>query len=513
MERLAQRAHPRGRITIGAKELDQVALQVGGAMDPVNGGMRGAPKFPNAALYELMWRAGLRTGEARFSDAITHTLERICEGGIYDHLGGGFSRYSVDEKWLVPHFEKMLYDNAQLVDLLPLAYAYTGNALFRERAKETVIWLAQEMTIWEGAFCSSLDADSEGEEGKFYVWSRREIEDALGADDATFFAEHYDVTDGGNFEGHNILNRLQRRERSAGDEARLAALRGKLMGVRSARVRPGLDDKILADWNGEMIAALVNAGTMFGEPSWLDRARRAFEFIASDMTRGDRLGHSWRAGKLLFPGLASDFAQMIRAALALHEATGQAHYLDRALAWQGAFDRHYANPDNGGYFLTADDAEGLVVRPASTSDDATPNPNAIAAQNLIRLAALTGDHAWREKADRLFDGVLAAASDNLFSHAALLNALDLRLNAIEIVVTGADHQRFAEAALKLPHLNRIVLRAPSANALPASHPAQAKIAIGAGSAAFVCVGERCSLPVTEPERIAEAAAAMRGSGA
>ena len=193
------------------------------------------------------------------------------------------------------------------------------------------------------------------------------------------------------------------------------------------------------------------------------------------MTKGDRLGHSWRAGRLLYPGLASDFAQMIRAALALYEATGQGDYLERALAWQRAFDAHYANPDNGGYFLTADDAEGLVVRPSSTSDDATPNPNGIAAQNLVRLAALTGDHAWRDKADRLFDGVLAGAQDNLFSHASLLNALDMRLNAAEIVVTGPDHQRFAEAALKLPHLNRIVLRAPVGRRV-------AGVASGAGQA-------------------------------
>jgi uncharacterized protein YyaL (SSP411 family) len=376
------------------------------------------------------------------------------------------------------------------------------------------------MTIWEGAFCASLDADSEGEEGKFYVWSRKEIEQTLGAEDAAFFAQHYDVTDGGNFEGHNILNRLQRphpnppppagegREGDA-DEARLSELRAKLLAVRSTRVRPGLDDKILADWNGEMIVALVHAGTAFGEPSWLDRARRAFEFIGSDMTKGDRLGHSWRAGRLLYPGLASDFAQMIRAALALYEATGRADYLDRALAWQRAFDRHYANPDNGGYFLTADDAEGLVVRPASTSDDATPNPNGIAAQNLVRLAALTGDHAWREQADRLFDGVLAAAQEHLFMHASLLNALDLRLNAAEIVVTGPDHERFAAAALKLPHLDRIVLRAPSADALPAAHPAQAKLAAVNGSAAFVCVGERCSLPVSEPDKIADVVSSMQ----
>jgi uncharacterized protein YyaL (SSP411 family) len=291
-------------------------------------------------------------------------------------------------------------------------------------------------------------------------------------------------------------------------------LRDQLLMLRSKRVRPGLDDKVLADWNGLMIAALANAGTMLDEPAWVEMAARAFAFIVRSMTKGDRpdierLGHSWREGRLLYPGLASDFANMIRAALSLYEATGQGAYLEQALAWQRAFDVHYANPGNGGYFLTAADAEGLVVRPASTSDDATPNPNSIAAQNLVRLAALTGDPAWRERADRLFDGVLAGGADQLLQHAELLNALDLRLHAAEIVVTGPDHARFAAAALKLPYLNRVILRAPDAGALPASHPAQAKIAAAAGSAAFVCVGQICSLPVTDPDKIADAVTAMR----
>jgi uncharacterized protein YyaL (SSP411 family) len=258
-----------------------------------------------------------------------------------------------------------------------------------------------------------------------------------------------------------------------------------------------------------MIAALANAGTMLAEPSWVAMAAGAFDFIVRSMTRGDRLGHSWREGRLLYPGLASDFANMIRAALALYEATGQGGFLERALAWQRTLDENYAHSGNGGYYLTASDAEGLVVRPASTSDDATPNPNSIAAQNLVRLAALTGDAKWREQADRLFDGILAGSADHLFQHAALLNALDLRLHAAEIVVTGPEHERFAAAALKLPFVNRIVLRAPSAGVLPADHPAQAKIAAGPGSAAFVCVGETCSLPVTDPDRIAEVAGGMR----
>jgi uncharacterized protein YyaL (SSP411 family) len=511
MERLAERARPAGKVTIGTRELDQLARQIGGAFDPVHGGLRGAPKFPNAALYELMWRAGLRNSGELFFTAIEHTLERICEGGIYDHLGGGFSRYSVDERWLVPHFEKMLYDNAQLLELLALTYQRSGNSLFRQRARETVDWLAREMTTPEGVFSASLDADSEGEEGKFYVWGYQEILHHLGIEDGEFLARHYDVKPAGNFEGHNILNRLGRLPRSAEDETRLAGLRQKLLAVRAQRIRPGLDDKVLADWNGMMIAALANAGVMLVEPDWIARAARAFDFIVNSMTKSGRLGHSWRDGRLLFPGLASDFANMIRAALALYEATGEARYLERALAWQQALDAHYANAETNGYYLTAADAEGLVVRPAATSDDATPNPNAIAAQNLVRLAALTGDPKWRTQADRLFDAVLALATDNLFGHAALLNALDLRLNAAEIVVTGSDHQRLVEAALKLPFLNRIVLRAPSASALPASHPAQAKVAATADSAAFVCVGETCSLPVTAPDKIVDAIKSMRAA--
>jgi uncharacterized protein YyaL (SSP411 family) len=409
----------------------------------------------------------------------------------------------------------MLYDNAQLLELLALAFARSRHSLLRARARETVAWLAREMTTPHGAFCASLDADSEGEEGKFYVWSHEEILRLLGVEDATFFAETYGVTPAGNFEGHNILNLLNDLPRSMGrskeDEARLAGLRQKLLAARDQRVRPGLDDKVLADWNGLMIAALANAGSLLDEPAWVAMAARAFAFIATEMTRENRLGHSWREGRLLYPGLASDFAAMIKAALALHEATGERAYLDRALAWQRAFDRHYGDPQTGGYVLTAEDAEGLVVRPSSTLDEATPNPNAVAAQNLVRLAVLAGDDAWRKAADRLFDGILPIAAENLFGHAALLNALDLRLRAAEIVIVGADTEPLVGAALALPFLDRILLRAPSAQALAPTHPARAKLAAAPAGAAFVCAGETCSLPVTEPSGLAAAVATLRHS--
>ena len=513
MQRLARDAHKAGTATIGIAELNSAAQQLGGIIDPVNGGTRGAPKFPQAALFELLWRAGLRTGQARYFGAVDITLHHICEGGIYDHLGGGFSRYSVDERWLVPHFEKMLYDNAQMLVLLAIAHRRLGKPLYRQRARETVAWLAREMTTGEGAFCASLDADSEGEEGKFYIWSYDDVISALGADDGAFFARHYDVTPAGNFEGHNILNRLKPMSRSAEDETRLAPMRAKLLAVRDTRVRPGLDDKVLADWNGLMITALADASLMLAEPSWLAAAERAFAFVARAMTRGDRLGHSWRQGQLKFPGLASDFAAMIRAALALHEVTGRPDYLQQAVAWQRALDRDYADADTGTYYLTAADAEGLVIRPAATADEATPNHNAVAAQNLIRLALLTGDDGSREKADRLIAAIAPATVDNLYMHMALLNAVDLRLRAAEIVVTGEGAR--AEALLNVARasasLDRIVLHARSAAALPPSHPAQQQVRAASEPSAFICVGETCSLPVTDPAGLAASLDAARQS--
>ena len=515
MQRLEAQARPAGRVVIGNAELDRVANHIVDAFDSLHGGLKGAPKFPQAAIFEMLWRAGLRTPATDSASnphlqAITNTLDNICEGGIYDHLGGGFSRYSVDERWLVPHFEKMLYDNAHLLELLALAYTETQDPLYKQRAHETVGWLAREMTTPEGAFSASLDADSEGEEGKFYVWSLAEIRDVLG-DDADFFAAQYGVSEGGNFEGHNILNRLhalpRSNDRSTDDhEHRLLPLRAKLLADREKRVRPGLDDKVLADWNGMMIAALARAAPVFGEPDWIARAARAFRFIATTMTRGDRLGHSWREGQLLFPGLASDFGAMIRAAIALYEVTSEPAYLAQARAWQDALDRHYAGAETGGYYLTADDAEGLIVRPAATTDDAVENHNAMIAENLMRLATLEGSDAAREAADALFDRLLPAAAKNPFAHAALLNALDLRINGAEIVVTGEGPRADALAAraLRLPHVTRTVVRATDASKLAPSHPAQAQLAAAPeGGAAFVCAHGRCSLPITDPKQLAE----------
>ena len=508
--KLAERARSDNPANIGITELDSAATSIARATDPVNGGFRGAPKFPQCAMLEFLWRAGARTKDDRFFLTTELALTRMSQGGIYDHLGGGYARYSVDDKWLVPHFEKMLYDNAQILDTLALDYARIKNPLFRERAAETVGWLRREMTTPEGGFASSLDADSEGEEGKFYVWSLEEIEHALGpadaapyaaGDSAAFFAAKYNLSRNGNFENSNILNRLNGLADTSDEAGRLAMLRSMLQQERTKRVRPGLDDKVLADWNGLMIAALAHSAAAFDAPDWIEPARTAFDFVARSMTQDDRLGHSWRAGRLLIPGLASDYAAMIRAALAIFEASGEQSYLDCALTWQHSLDAHYADADHGGYYLTANDAEGLIVRPHSTVDDAIPNHTGLIAQNLVRLAVLTGDDNCRSKADALFTALLPSAAENVFGHLSLLNALDLHLSGAEIVVVGegARTDALLATARKLPHGTSIVLHAPRADVLSTTHPARAKLYATTDGAAFVCRGQSCSLPVTESD--------------
>lgn len=501
--RLSERAKSKNPANLGVAELNNAAVAITRSTDPVNGGLQGAPKFPQCSVLEFLWRAGARTHDDRFFSATTLTLTRMSQGGIYDHLGGGYARYSVDNRWLVPHFEKMLYDNAQILDLLALDYTRNNNQLYRDRAIETVDWLRREMLTAEGAFASSLDADSEGKEGKFYVWSLKEVNEVLGPADAADFAARYDITANGNFEGHNIPNRLRSIDVGSDDIAHMRALREKLLAHRESRVRPGLDDKVLADWNGLMIAALVHAACAFDKPDWLQIARTGFEFIRTNMTRDERLGHCWREGRLLIPALASDYAAMGRAALALFEATGDNAYLAQALRWQSTLDTHYADVDHGGYYLTADDAEGLIVRPHSTADDAIPNHDGLIAQNLVRLAALTGATKWRNRIDNLFAALLPSATENGFGQLSLMNALDLRLSGAEIVVVGegAQAEALLSAARKLPHATSIVLHAPHADALPQDHSARAKITAVTQSAAFICRGQSCSLPLTHPEAL------------
>jgi len=490
--------------------LDAAGERLLGLIDAGFGGIRGAPKFPQASLLELLWRAWRRTNDARYRDAVVLTLRAMAAGGIYDHLGGGFARYSVDERWLVPHFEKMLYDNAQLIELLTYAWLDTREPLFKRRIEETATWLEREMLLDEGAFAASLDADSEGHEGRFYVWTLAEIGAVLGPNETAFFAEAYDVTPGGNWEGVSILNRIGLPPVSPVDEARLAEDRAKLLAARGRRVRPLTDDKILADWNGLMIAALAFAGASLSQPGWIALAANAFRFVTGEMTREGRPAHSYRSGKSVFPGLATDYAALIKAALALHSATLDAAYLVTAERLAGIVRRHHFDLLEPGYFLPADDAEALIIRPRSETDEATPSANSLMTQNLIRLWHLTGSDAYRADVDAILQASSRSVANNLFAAAGILNALELRLHAKELVIVrpragAADAMLAAAHAHADPNLV-LALHDDTAD-LPPGHPASGKTAVGGCVTAYVCRGEICSLPITDGVALA---AALRG---
>ncbi len=490
---------------IGDTQTDTMARTLLREVDGRHGGIGGAPKFPQCSMLELLWRNYRRTGSRLMKTAVTLTLERMCQGGIYDHLGGGFARYSTDARWLAPHFEKMLYDNAQLVDLLCLVWQETGEPLFAARTAETVGWVLREMRTGEGAFASALDADSEGEEGKFYVWSEAEVDRALGAD-APYFKAVYDVTADGNWEGTNILNRLSEPLTDGPpDEARLAALRERLFSVRAPRERPSWDDKVLADWNGLMIAALANASLVFEEPAWLDAARAAFDYVAGSMAVGDRLRHSARHGAVKDVEFLDDYAEMSRAALILAEATGIADYLDRARRWTAELDARYWDEAGGGYFHTPDDAEAGITRTKTAQDAATPAGNATMAGVLARLACLTGEDSCRARAEALIKAFSGDLERNFSPLAALANASELLHRAVQIVVMGergaADTEALLRAVFATSLPNRVLSVPGAGAALPAGHPAAGKSAVDGKATAYVCVGPVCSLPVTEPDAL------------
>ncbi|MSP82276.1 MAG: thioredoxin domain-containing protein [Alphaproteobacteria bacterium] len=479
------------------------------AVDMAHGGFGDAPKFPQASGHLLLWRAHLRTGNRQFGLAVTLSAERMSRGGIYDHVGGGFARYAVDERWLVPHFEKMLYDNAALVGLLTELWRETGAALYAERVAETIGWCLREMRVGDG-FASSLDADSEHEEGKFYVWTEAEIDAALGVDSEVFKA-HYDVLADGNWEGKTILNRSRVPMADAVTEALLARGRTKLLGLRAGRVRPGRDDKVLADWNGLMIAAMAEAAFAFDRADWLAHAEAAFAFVVANMMGDDgRLHHSFRDGRRTPMAVLDDYADMAAAALRLHEVTGHGAYLARAQGWAAIADAHYADPA-GGYFLTADDAETLITRTKSAIDSPVPSGNGMMAEVQTRLYHLTGEAAYRARAEATIAAFGEEARRNVYGLPTLINSAELLLRAVQIVIVGkgADALIHAVAGVSLP--NRVLTVLAPGTALPANHPAAGKGPVGGQATAYVCVGETCSLPLSVAGELGEALRAARRS--
>jgi uncharacterized protein len=486
--------------------LEAVAAALLRLNDPEHGGLRGAPKFPNPPIFRFLWQNAFRTGSPDGQQALHLMLQRMSQGGIYDHLGGGYSRYSTDAIWLVPHFEKMLYDNAQLLELLALAHAHRPDPLYAARADETVGWMVRDMTAervaGRAAFAASEDADSEGEEGRFYVWTEAEV-DTLLDDAAAAFRRAYDVTAGGNWEGHTILRRVTD-VGSAADEAALARSRAVLFEARAKRVRPGRDDKVLADWNGLAIAALARAATVFGRPEWLARADEAHDFILAEMSTPDgRVQHAWRLGRVTAAGLLDDQASMARASLALFEATGEQRRLAEAIHLAHAAEAAFAD-GHGGYYVTAEDAADVpLARPRTAADNATPAANGLLAEVFSRLWHLTGDAAWRARAEGLLRA-FTGNPDQLASMPTLLAAADLLEEAATVVIAGEPAGVLASAALGAADPAIVVLRTNSLEALPAEHPAFGKSAGAGGATAYVCRRSVCGLPISGSNALAAA---------
>lgn len=507
---LAAQAALRPGEAIGPAALDAAAARLLGMTDPDQGGMRGAPKFPNPPIFRFLFQNDHRVGGAEGRASVHLLLRRMSQGGIYDHLGGGYARYSTDGIWLVPHFEKMLYDNAQILELLALAHADVPDPLYPARAEETVGWMVRDMTAAEdaagrAAFAASEDADSEGEEGRFYVWTEAGIAALLGTD-APVFARAYDVQPGGNWEGHTILRRVT----PAGtpdEEVLLAACRRRLFDARAARVRPGRDDKVLTDWNALAIAGLVRAAAVFARPEWLARAAGAYGFLRGALSGADgRVAHAWRVGRVTAAGLLDDQAALARAALALFEATADPAYLADARALVGAAEAHFGD-GSGAFYTTAADAAdvplGPAARPRQAGDGVTPAGCGLMAEVYARLYHLTGEASFRTRAEALLRA-FAGYGEGLAGMPTLLAAADLLEDGALVVVTGAPGPAAAlrQVALAAPDPAVAVLSVADTAALPAGHPAHAKAAPPGGAAAYVCRGGVCSLPVSDPAALA-----------
>jgi len=476
-------AASQGSRSLEVKLLDQAARAIMRNFDSVHGGFGRAPKFPHPMDLKVLLRHHARTGEAQALEAVRHTLGKMARGGMYDHLGGGFARYSTDDRWLVPHFEKMLYDNALLASTYLEAYQLTRDPEFARVARDTIDYVMGRMTGPEGGFHSTEDADSEGVEGKYYVWSAAEIAKLLGPESAKTFCYVYDVTEEGNWEDHNILNlprtidqASQLLGRDSGElRAELAAGRAVLLSARAKRVPPGKDTKVLVSWNGLMISPLAEGGRILRDEHYIEAARRAAGFILDRMRREDgRLLHTYKDGHAKLDAYLDDYASLIDGLTRLYEASGEPRWIESALDLAGIMIAEFADADHGGFFFTGRRHEALIARQKDIHDNATPSGNGMAATALVRLGALTGrddltanGRSALEAIGQVLEREPAAAGQSLI-------ALDFLLAPIEefAVVAGPDPAEFRAVLETIatpfrPH--KVVAPATLANAISLSH--------------------------------------------
>ncbi|MBI2116862.1 MAG: thioredoxin domain-containing protein [candidate division NC10 bacterium] len=495
--------------------LDRVGRALTRHVDPVHGGFGRAPKFPNTMNHAFLLRHARARQDEFALRMVTLTLEKMAAGGIFDHIGGGFHRYSVDNRWLVPHFEKMLYDNALLLRLYLEAWQVTKQRLFEKVVRDTLAYVRREMLHPEGGFYSTQDADSQGEEGKFFVWTRDEILAHLGEDVGQLFCRAYDVTEAGNFErGRSILNRPGSLESlaarfgmgAAEAEAILAGACRKLFEVRERRERPFRDEKILTSWNGLMISACAEAYTVLGDEAALDAAVRSAEFVLAHLLRDGRLLRTFKDGRAKLNGYLDDYAFFAAALLDLHQATFDRRYLDQAVALHERMIAQFWDEREGGFFFTSADHEALIDRPKSAYDHSIASGASVATQTMLRLHALTGSAADLTRAERVLRVFRGQMEHNPFGFGNLLCALDWYAETpYEIVIVGERSAADARALLRAVHQefvpNKVVLVAgpQELGELPAVRDLLAgKGQVDGRATAYVCHRFTCSAPVTDP---------------
>ena len=500
---------------LGGDTLAAGAEQLAAHFDPAQGGFSDAPKFPTPHNLAFLLRHWRRSGDARSLAMVEKTLQAMRLGGIWDHLGLGFHRYSTDARWLVPHFEKMLYDQALLAMAYIEALQATGKGEYEETARDILAYVLRDLTSPQGAFYSAEDADSEGEEGKFYVWNLPEVRSLLGAEDADLAAGTFNLEPEGNFvdEVHRVrtgANILHLSGPLAPElRERFEAIRTKLLAARNRRVRPHRDDKVLADWNGLTIAAFARAAQVFGEPRYAQAAERAAAFVLRELRRPDgRLLHAWRDGAAsAAPAHADDYAFFVWGLLELYEATFETRWLETALELNRLLLAHHWDAAAGGLFFTADDGEPLLFRQKEAYDGAVPSANSVALLNLLRLSRITGDASLEERAAGLLRAFAGQVARLPIAHTQLLCGLDFALGpAHEVVIVGRpgaeDTARLLEA-VRRPFLpNKVVLLRPADEPSPAitrlAPYTTAQTPLDGRAAAYVCQGGACRQPTTDP---------------
>jgi uncharacterized protein YyaL (SSP411 family) len=535
-EQLTEELRKVSQIAGGGKQalarglVDGAVNELRRAFDAAYGGFGAAPKFPHPMDLELLLREGQRTGRGELIDMVRLTLDRMAAGGIYDHLGGGFARYSVDARWLVPHFEKMLYDNALLAGVYLDAFLVTREPQYETVVRETLDYVLRDMTDAAGGFYSTEDADSEGEEGRFYTWTPEEIEAVLGPAATETFCRVYDVTDVGNFEGRNILHLpktltqcaalLQREPGELASE--LAQSRAKLFAAREKRVRPGRDDKVIVAWNGLMIDTMARAGAALGEARYVAAAAKAADFILGRLrSPAGKLLHTWRSGQAKLAAYLDDYAALAGAVVSVYEASFDERWIDEAVALSDAMLAEFADREAGGFYFTAANHEPLIARTKELTDSSTPSGNGLAATALLRLGKLLGRPDYLNAAEAALMAAVPIIERAPLATGQMLLALDRHLGPAHELVLVADLAGQGLPPTVTALHKRFVPRSVRAARDPSPRPGVARssrldeLFAGKSSAdgrpvLYVCQGFACQEPVTGVEEIDHRLSAIAG---